>query len=437
MQRSVFVRTLLIACLLRYTAATQHVSMYVHERRSSIPKIFVEDGPAPEDRILDLRISLLANDPEGLEKALYAISTPGNPAYRQHLSKAKLYGLPAKSAMQSSNGIAVAGFINQWANAADLQLFLKQYRSDVDSSTGFSSVFLDGGSNSQDLNSAGMEAGVDIQWTIGLASGVPVTFYSVGEDSNNGGIDGWIDLVNYLLSQDHPPQVLTTSCSFDESDVPIDVASSLCNLYAQLGARGTSVIFSSGDGGVAGGSNKTCTSFVPTFPSTCPYVTSVGATSSLAPEVAAQHSSGGFSNYFATPFYQTSAASTFLKQLDGAYNGIFNGSGRGFPDVSAQGANMAFVYRQQQKLGGGTSFAAPVFASTVALLNAELAAAGKAPLGFLNPLIYSSTGAFTDIVQGSNPGCGTGGFSAMSGWDPVSGIGTPVYSALRSAVSLS
>jgi len=45
----------------------------------------------------------------------------------------------------------------------------------------------------------------------------------------------------------------------------------------------------------------------------------------------------------------------------------------------------------------------------------------KAPLGFLNPLIYASTSAsaFNDIKSGSNPGCGTQGFSAVVGWDPV------------------
>jgi tripeptidyl-peptidase-1 len=45
---------------------------------------------------------------------------------------------------------------------------------------------------------------------------------------------------------------------------------------------------------------------------------------------------------------------------------------------------------------------------------------GKPPLGFLNPWIYSagSTG-FNDVTLGSNPGCGTTGFAAVQGWDPV------------------
>jgi tripeptidyl-peptidase-1 len=30
-------------------------------------------------------------------------------------------------------------------------------------------------------------------------------------------------------------------------------------------------------------------------------------------------------------------------------------------------------------------------------------------------------------VNGSNPGCGTDGFYAVKGWDPVTGLGTPNY----------
>ena len=60
-------------------------------------------------------------------------------------------------------------------------------------------------------------------------------------------------------------------------------------------------------------------------------------------------------------------------------------------------------------------------AGVISLLNDYLISRGKSPLGFLNPLIYS-TGAigFNDITSGSNPGCGTSGFSAAKGWDPVS-----------------
>ena len=63
---------------------------------------------------------------------------------------------------------------------------------------------------------------------------------------------------------------LSTSCSGSSPDYSNHTIRSLCNAYAQLGAKGVSIIFSSGDGGVAGSQTSTCSaSFLPTFPSTC------------------------------------------------------------------------------------------------------------------------------------------------------------------------
>lgn len=46
--------------------------------------------------------------------------------------------------------------------------------------------------------------------------------------------------------------------------------------------------------------------------------------------------------------------------------------------------------------------------------------------------IYSAgfAGAFNDITEGSNPGCGTEGYNATAGWDPVTGLGTPNFPVL-------
>jgi len=52
---------------------------------------------------------------------------------------------------------------------------------------------------------------------------------------------------------------------------------------------------------------------------------------------------------------------------------------------------------------------------------------GKAPVGFVNPVLYEHPEVFRDIVKGSNPGCYTGGFEAVEGWDPVTGLGTPDF----------
>lgn len=142
---------------------------------------------------------------------------------------------------------------------------------------------------------------------------------------------------------------------------------------------------------------------------TCPYITSIGSTQCLSvgrTEIEAVFGgggspSGGFSNYFTAPSYQSSQVSSYIKSLGLTYTGLYNTSGRGFPDVSALGVNYTVVWEQGTIVGSGTSASAPTFASIVALLNDRLLAMGKKPLGFLNLLLYSAIGtsALTDIIE--------------------------------------
>ena len=174
-------------------------------------------------------------------------------------------------------------------------------------------------------------------------------------------------------------------------------------------------------------------------------MTSVGATALnvtmqgnqlIGTETAADFSSGGFSNYFAAPSYQSSAIRSYLSALGKTNKGKFNTTGRGFPDVSTQGVNFEIVVDGSVEGVDGTSCASPTFASIIALVNDRLIAAGKSPLGFLNPFLYMNPGAFNDITTGDNPGCNTNGFPASKGWDPVTGLGTPNFAALKAAAGL-
>ncbi|KAI0058592.1 family S53 protease [Artomyces pyxidatus] len=349
-----------------------------------------------------------------------------------------LYNIPTSLATEPSNMLGISGFIDQWANEADLKSFLMQYRPDLSPDDTFALQTLDGGSNPQQLKKAGIEADIDVQWTIGIASGVPTVFISVGAQYHDGDLEGFLDIANFLLAEENPPQVLTTSYGQDEYTISKELALILCNAYAQLSARGISVIYASGDGGVAGSSqNTSCHNFVPSFPSGCPFVTSVGATVDVNPEVAAYFSAGGFSNYFPRPWYQDSAVSGYLSQLGHTYKGRYNSSGRGYPDVSALGENLKLVYTGMNVHAAGTSCASPIFASVISLLNDRLIAAGKPVLGFLNPFLYSSgASSLKDITSGSNPGCKTKGFHAVDGWDPVTGLGTPNFTSFLAAVGL-
>jgi len=199
-------------------------------------------------------------------------------------------------------------------------------------------------------------------------------------------------------------------------------------------------MFSSGDDGVGAGDCLTndgtnIEHFQPNFPASCPFVTTVGGTIKVNPETAVDFSGGGFSNYFARPSYQATAVSTFLTSLGTKLAGQFNTTGRGYPDVAAQAENFQVIVGGRTENVAGTSCSSPTFAGVVSLLNDFRIASGKAPLGFLNPLIYSTgVPGFNDITSGSNPGCGTTGFTARAGWDPVTGLGTPDFGKLQAIV---
>lgn len=229
----------------------------------------------------------------------------------------------------------------------------------------------------------------------------------------------------------------------------------------KLGLTGTTFLYSSGDYGVAGNSGQCCTkakcaggtynsgssgTFNPSFPATCPYVTAVGATqikpntavTATAPEEACQtviYSGGGFSNVFAMPSYQSSAVAKYFKSHKPTYSATqYNNSQtvRGYPDVAANGANYVVAVDGSLTLVYGTSASAPVFGSIITLINEQRVSAGKSAVGFINPTLYANPSAFNDITSGGNQGCGTKGFTAVAGWDPVTGLGTPNYASLLS-----
>ncbi|KAJ7809893.1 peptidase S8/S53 domain-containing protein [Mycena olivaceomarginata] len=275
-----------------------------------------------------------------------------------------------------------------------------------------------------------------------LATGVPVEFLSVGGFSDLA--TAFLDTNTFLDGVDNPPSVVTTSVGLMENQFESSVSKKICDSYMALGARGISVLFGSGDGGVRGGHDNSsipgfCESniFIPVFPASCPYVTAVGGTQGFSPEVAVNLTGGGFSDLFPRPWYQTQAVDSFLKTIPPDFAGTFNKSGRGSPDVAVQGWGLDLVFNGTTFTDGGTSFSSPIFASIIALVNDRLVAADKPVLGFLNPFIYANTNIFTDITEGHNSGfeCPTSSvvFDATKGWDALTGIGSPVFDKLLAA----
>ncbi|KAK3680269.1 hypothetical protein LTR78_000647 [Recurvomyces mirabilis] len=275
-------------------------------------------------------------------------------------------------------------------------------------------------------------------------------------DPNEGGYTGPLQCGGAPMSN-----VFSVSYGQIEGALPRFYQERQCREWMKLALQGVSVIFASGDSGVANrynsGYNNTCmdptdsfvdqfgTRFSPGFPNNCPYITNVGATtlqnSSIyggeqavaSPNGATSYySGGGFSDVFERPSWQDKAVKNYLKKYSPNYSEhVFNHSGRAYPDVAAIGLKVATVYLNQTLGVGGTSASAPIFASVITLLNEERLGQGKGPIGFLNPIIYAHPEMFNDITNGSNPGCGTNGFPASPGWDPVTGMGTPNYPKMK------
>jgi hypothetical protein len=121
---------------------------------------------------------------------------------------------------------------------------------------------------------------------------------------------------------------------------------------------------------------------------------------------------------------------------------------RDVPDVAADANTDSFWCASGTCQGGlgGTSLAAPRWAGFLALANEQAAANGEA-IGFLNPAVYALgqtsnyDTAFHDITTGSNPSgstvpsCCIGSFTAATGFDMVTGWGTPNSQGMINALA--
>ncbi|KAH9038759.1 subtilisin-like protein [Lactarius pseudohatsudake] len=336
------------------------------------------------------------------------------------------------------NVIGIAGYNKEYPSPKDLRLFMTEFRTDGEDAT-FSVVQVQGGEN--DPNSPGIEADTDTQYTAAMTYPTTTVFYSTGGTPETA--DPFFNFVTYMLTKEtRIPRTITMSYGGPEYRFPLDYALRVCRLFAELGLLGVSVLSSSGDSGVGKGDclledvrGHVSVHFLPEFPATCPYLTSVGGTTRHNPEVAASISGGGFSNFFDRPPYQANAAPPFLQTLGDKYKGYYYPGGRGVPDISAQALGIPIFYKGELRHGGGTSAATPIAAGIFSLLNDYSISKGKGPLGLLNGWLYGrGLAGLNDIISGSNPGCNTDGFTAIAGWDPVTGLGTPDFAKLEEII---
>nr|POF22388.1 tripeptidyl-peptidase sed3 [Quercus suber] len=353
---------------------------------------------------------------------------------------------------------------------ADLQTFLKANNPPAAAAnSGYTVIGSGDSANGSPGVSGAFETALDTQTALGLAWPAQGTLYNLGGvfgPSVGETYDPFVQFLQDLLHNSSIPSVVSFSESQPENRIDPSYAASLCTMMMHVGLRGVTLLFSSGDNGPNGdtpsGSHKAI--FEPEFPATCPWVLSVGGTTNLANETAGTQqtltspidklsytaSGGGFSNYFPAPTYQSATTGAYIDaHVPASYHSKsgFNASGRGVPDVSAFSTNFPVVWNGLTVPIGGTSASTPLWAAVIALLNDYEAERGRPNLGFVNPWLYGlgPGQGLNDIVTGGNSkgachlleGCTlseTDGYDVVEGYDPVTGLGSPVFDALAKSL---
>jgi subtilase family serine protease len=265
------------------------------------------------------------------------------------------------------------------------------------------------------------EQTLDITQAIGMAPGLASLVVYVGSTDTA--------IIGAMTS--HNPLPTTIGCSWGWT--PADT-STLDPYFERMAAQGQTFFAASGD-------NSTWSSSNEAWPADDANIVSVGGTDLITAGAAGSwqsetgwaDSGGGISpDNIPIPSWQ---------RISGVVNSSNRGSTvyRNGPDVSAN-ANFTFYVCANQTTCtanelGGTSFAAPMWAGYIALVNQQLASKNQPPIGFINPIIYgqnmtaSYNTDFHDITSGTS-----GSFSAVVGYDLVTGWGTPNGSGLINAL---
>jgi kumamolisin len=220
------------------------------------------------------------------------------------------------------------------------------------------------------------------------------------------------------------PSVISISWGGPESSWTAQAMTSFDQSFQTAAALGVTVCCASGDNGSGDGVEDGKAHV--DFPASSPFVLGCGGTELTASgntifrevvwnESADSATGGGVSDFFPVPAYQSVTGIPASANPGGR-------KVRGVPDVGGDAdPATGYIVRVdgQEFVIGGTSAVAPLWAGLIALLNQKLGH----PVGFLNPLIYSSLvgmAAFREISSGNN-----GAYAAKKGWNACTGWGTP------------
>ena len=325
-----------------------------------------------------------------------------------------LYNFPKASAAGQTIGIIELG---GGFRKSDITAYFKSIGQKAPSVV---AVSVDKGKNSPtNANSADGEVMLDIEVAAAVAPGASIVVY-FAPNTDQGFIDAIAAAVH---DQTHKPSVISISWGGPESSWTQQAMSALDAACQSAAALGITITVAAGDDGstdgVPGKSNHV------DFPASSPHVLACGGTklvgtgSTISSEVVWNElanqegaTGGGVSAIFPLPSWQAGAGVPKPSGQTG---------GRGVPDVAGDAdPTTGYIVRVDGSTSiiGGTSAVAPLMAGLIAVSNAV----NKKSAGFINPVIYTSAfkSAFNDITKGNN-----GGFTAKTGWDACTGLGSP------------
>ncbi|MGC9197532.1 MAG: S53 family peptidase [Acidobacteriaceae bacterium] len=287
-----------------------------------------------------------------------------------------------------------------------------------------SSISVDGAVNAPTTpSSADAEVALDIEVAGSIANAAAIAVYFTPNTDR-----GFIDAVTTAVHDTtHNPTILSISWGAPESSWTQASLSALNDACKSAAALGITITVASGDQGSSDGLSGNHVD----FPASSPYVTGCGGTkligsgSTIVSQVVWNNGTqggatgGGVSNDFPLPSWQAGANVPPPTTASG---------GRGVPDVAGDASpetGYNIFVDGEQEIVGGTSAVAPLWAALIALINQGRSTSA----GFLNPTLYANPSAFSPITSGNN-----GAFSAGPGWNACTGLGSPIGTAIASAL---
>ena len=316
------------------------------------------------------------------------------------------------------------------------------------------------------------EETLDEEWSSGLAPGAKVRVYDSKSltDTNLNKCLAQIqtDVTGSTAAAIAQPQLHAMSMSYgeDQNTVAASEYNTEASYYATIANGntfygGVSIFASSGDAGSQPDETGS-TALIVSYPAADASITAVGGTDltySSTPVNGRYWTEKGWGEYSNFTIANEGSYSGFGGSGGGAATsqiarpawqvgtGVASGTTRLVPDVASVGGPTVadFEYSGTDQFVFGTSWSSPSWAGYSALINQARALNGRLPMGALNRRVYPLIGttSFYDITTGNNSytskttngAMGTGSYSCTTGYDEVTGVGTPNLTNLVSALS--